>query len=119
MFINLSNHSSDKWSKEMLEAAQQYGQVIDIAFPNVGADWDELKVDEVATQYFEKISQYENPIIMIQGEFTLTYRLVTLCKEKGYKVVSACSERISQEKVCSDGSVNRTSIFKFVRFREY
>ena len=64
MFINISNHPSDKWSEEMIEAAQQYGQVIDIAFPNVGANWDETKVSEVATKFMEQILKFENPIIM-------------------------------------------------------
>lgn len=34
MFINLTNHPSDKWSKEQLEAARKYGEVVELVFPN-------------------------------------------------------------------------------------
>ena len=38
IFINLTNHPSNEWSSEQLLAAEKYGKVIDIPFPNVPAD---------------------------------------------------------------------------------
>ena len=35
MFINFSNHPSEAWGKTQLNAAMEYGEVIDIPFPAV------------------------------------------------------------------------------------
>ena len=35
IFINCSNHPSRYWSREQIEAAEQYGEVVDIRFPIV------------------------------------------------------------------------------------
>ena len=35
MFINFSNHPSKAWGKTQLNAAMEYGEVIDIPFPAV------------------------------------------------------------------------------------
>ena len=43
-FINLSNHPSDKWDEKQMEAAKQYGEVMDIPFPSIPAQADENEV---------------------------------------------------------------------------
>lgn len=35
MFINFTNHSSEKWSGEQRMAAERYGEIVDIPFPSV------------------------------------------------------------------------------------
>lgn len=35
VFINFSNHPSNIWSKKQLEETRQYGEIIDIHFPNI------------------------------------------------------------------------------------
>ena len=55
---------------------------------------------------------------MCQGEFGLTYQVVTLLKQKDIHTVYSCSERKTIEKKPDNGTV-KTSEFCFVRFREY
>ena len=55
---------------------------------------------------------------MCQGEFGLTYQLVSLLKEKGIQVVYSCSERKTVEKKTENGTI-KASEFCFVKFREY
>ena len=40
MFVNLSNHSSDKWDEPQLSAAKLYGDIEDISFPIIAAEDD-------------------------------------------------------------------------------
>lgn len=35
MFINLSNHTSTRWSEAQKEAARQYGEIVDMPFSAV------------------------------------------------------------------------------------
>ena len=35
MFINFSNHPSDAWGEVQLNAAMEYGDVMDVPFPAV------------------------------------------------------------------------------------
>ena len=52
--------------------------------------------------------------VHVMGEMTFTYYLVSLLKAKGITCVASTTERIIEEK---DGM--KTSLFKFVKFREY
>ena len=119
MFINLSNHLSEKWSMEQLEAAKVYGEIVDIGFPVVDPKGGSDYIDELVDEYYSKIMEYGRPAVMLQGEFTFTYRMVRKLKEVGITVVASCSERHSEEVLKENGQVERNSVFEFVRFREY
>ena len=119
MFINLSNHPSDKWSTLQTEAALLYGQIIDIPFPEIDPMLDEAGIDVLVDEYYGKISKYDHPVVMLQGEFVFTYRLVSRLKADGLKVMAGCSKREAVETVDEHGTVKRTSTFVFCRFREY
>lgn len=119
MFINLSNHSSNHWSKFQRESAETYGEVIDIPFPSVSVWISDEKLDELVLEYFNKICKYPNAIVMVQGEFVFTFRLITLLKKAGYCVVAAQSERKTIEFVDDDHCTHRRSVFSFARFLEY
>lgn len=123
VFINLSNHPSSKWDESQYNAAIEYGDIVDLPFPIVPADADEAEVDNLARNTVDDVSRLcsgqENVVIMAQGEFTLTYSLITKLKSCGYRVVSACTERDVTERVDETGNKIKESRFKFVRFREY
>lgn len=119
MFLNISNHSSDKWSKQQMDGALQYGEIIDYGFPNVEPNLTSKEVSELANNIMKDILKMEPDVVMCQGEFTLTYLLVSKLKEKGIKVVAACTERDTEELQMLDGTLRKTSVFKFVQFREY
>ena len=119
VFVNLSNHPSNPWSKEQYEAASEYGEVVDIPFPQIEACSSEEDIERLVEKYYPKIMQYDSPTVMVQGEFSFTYRMVSTLKESGIKVLTSCADRIVKESRNDDGSTNRMSLFKFVRFREY
>ena len=83
VFINCSNHPSAIWSKEQKQAAEAYGQIRDIDFPEVDPGWTEQEIQREADRICGEIFQYNVAAVMCQGEFTLTYAIVrNLRKEK-------------------------------------
>lgn len=127
MFINVSNHPSNNWSKKQYETAFQMGSVVDLAFPEVDPMMDSTQVFDLAQEYFAKIETLktnnklvtEDITVMVAGEFTFTFYLVKLLKQHNYKVVAACTKRETVEHQQEDGSVIKVAKFVFIQFREY
>ena len=121
MFLNCSNHRSENWTKEQIAAVSAMGETVieDYPFPSVSAEADEEKIAALAGDVCREILEKKPNVVMCQGEFTLTHKLVNELMKNGIKVVAACSERETSEKVMSDGTVKKDSVYKFVRFREY
>ena len=114
IFINFSNHPSEKWSKKQKSAARKYGKVTDIIFPVVDEAGDEAYIRCLADEYLDKIMEYKPSAVMCQGEFCLSFVIITALKEKGITVLAACSKRIVKEI-----GEEKKSVFLFERFREY
>lgn len=132
MFINVSNHPSAHWGADQYQAAAQNGQVVDLSFPVVEPTADRKEICALAQDYYDQVcalaqgdsagnhgNSPQDTTVMVSGEFTFTYHLVTLLLQGGYRVVSACSRRESVETTEPDGSVVKTARFTFVQFREY
>lgn len=120
-FINITNHYSVNWSKEQQEAANKYGEIIDHGFPMVPprASSDSLN-NEATTLVNLIINKFSNDIVaLVQGEMTMTYKIVNEFKRHGIICLAATSERIVTEKRQDDGSTKKQTIFKFVGFRKY
>ena len=139
MLINLTNHPFANWSAEQtMEAEKLYGVVCDYPFPAVPVDFTSDDIMNMAEEIVENIinrkkenedsievsSGMNNPIatysfaVMCQGEFTLTYAIVSLLQKVHIGVVSAVSERIvREEKVGAE--IRKTAVFRFAGFREY
>lgn len=121
MLINLSNHPSNTWSELQLSAArEQFGDIVDIAFPSVDPSFDEMTIDMMTDKYFDtilEIGEANNikPIVHLMGEFSFTFALATKLKAEGIDVIVSTSER--QTEMNADGS--KTIRFDFVRFRKY
>ena len=118
-FVNFSNHLSQYWNEEQLDAAYQFGEIVDIPFPSVNGYASTDEIISLATDMCSKISLYKPKAVMVQGEFTLTYHVVRMLKEKGIRVVAACSERDAIEQKLPDGTAKKVSVFRFVQFRNY
>ena len=127
MFINLSNHPSERWSQEQHAAAAHYGKVIDIPFPQIAPEWSAEEVECAAEKCVEQVRAAAESAhvpmcdltVMVSGEFTCTFHLVLLLKELRCRTVAACTARKADEVINSDGSMTKTSTFRFVQFREY
>lgn len=55
MFINFSNHTSKAWGKAQLNAAMEYGEVIDIPFPAVNPYSNKEEIYKICEGYVANI----------------------------------------------------------------
>lgn len=122
IFMNISNHPSNEWSKDQREAALKMlppgGRIIDIVFPSV----DPLKTDtEYVNELVEKVISEINNLsgrpqcAMVQGEHVLTAKLVAHLQSLGIRCFAATTERLVETR--PDGT--KVSQFTFRGFREY
>ncbi len=116
MFVNISNHPSARWSTEQRNAALGLGgDIRDIQFPNVPPT---ASMNEVGRLAEDLASQVEpGSVVMVQGEFSLTFMLTRRLIGRGCRVVVACTERTVQERELEGGKVEKTAVFEFVQFR--
>lgn len=119
MFVNLSNHPVSGWMREQIEAAREFGDIVDLPFPEVSPFADSEEIDRIVEDYYERVLAFGEPTVMLMGEQVVTYRLVNRLKDAGLRVVASCSERRAEEEKQPDGTIKKLSVFRFVRFREY
>jgi hypothetical protein len=119
MLVNFTNHPSEKWSLEQIQAATKYGEIRDMLFPGVDPAASEAEIEAMAEQYCDRIESLAPAAVLCQGEFTLCYSVVQRLHERGIRVFAACSKRDVIEKETEDGSTEKLAVFSFVRFREY
>lgn len=119
MLINLSNHPSANWSAEQTEAAvQQFGNIVDLPFPQIEPQATKDDIHRMAQDYLNRVHQKGAPditAIHIMGEMTLTYQLVGMLKDAGYRCYASTTVR----EVYEQEPGKKTVIFQFVKFREY
>jgi len=118
MFVNFTNHPAAKWDQQQLEAAQAYGDVVDIAFPHIDPMATDVEVAALAQEYVARIIDMSPRAVLCQGEFTFVFAVVSELKKHGVPTLAACSERCVNEHVL-DGATQKTVTFKFVQFRSY
>lgn len=121
MFINFTNHLASAWSNKQREAAEQYGKIIEIEFPNVSpynsSEDVKLLADNYVSQIVKLLPNDEKNAVLCQGEFSLCVAVIEKLKVRKIKVLCACSERNVVEDF--DGEKNtKKAEFRFVGFRE-
>lgn len=129
MLINLTNHPYKHWSKEQKQAAtEQFGEVVDIKFPDIPADADEDYVIKLAVEYGTQIEDmidilqpkgemqpfYEDAVHLM-GEMTFCYALIDYLGTEMNSFYASTTER----NVHYDKAGNKVVDFKFVKFRQY
>ena len=113
-FINISNHPSKNWSDEQIDMATQMtrdSEIVDIPCPLAEPERNKEYVISVGYEVSDLIEQILPTIggkldaIMVQGETTITFRLVNQLRGDypGVPIVAGCYG--------GDG--------EFFRFREY
>lgn len=120
MLINLSNHPSSQWEAPQHQAATEFGEIIDIPFPEIEPEWDANHVEELAKVYLDKIlavasENHAEPVVHLMGEYVFCFNLATMLKANNIKVLVSTSQR--QSVMNDDGT--KTIKFSFTRFREY
>lgn len=118
LFINLSNHPSGSWSESQLKVAAEYGNIVDLPFPQVNEDGDEKYIEDLVDTYFAKVIELSGNIpctIHLMGELNFSFALVNKLKGMGYNCIASTTKRNVIE--LPDGSKNVA--FEFCRFRKY
>ena len=120
MFINLTNHPTDRWEAAQLRAASTYGTLTDLPFPQVPPESDEDTIATLADEYTQRVlhlqhSTHEPVVVHIAGEHTLVYALVGRLRQAGIRCIASTTCRIAEE----EANGLKHSQFRFVRFREY
>lgn len=123
--INLSNHPSDKWSDKQKEG---WDKVIDVPFPQIPASASEEEViNNFVTPISNQLAKIANEIggnefnIMLMGEQFFCDVMKQVLKENFnndiWHFYYTTTERKVVEKQKEDGTVEKTAIFEFVRWR--
>ena len=124
MFVNISNHPSERWANKQREAAIEIGdKIADVAFPNVDPHASSVEVERLVADLVEQVKALVRQTghidaVLIQGEMTLVFRTVNALWGvfgEGLFICAACSERNVVEN--EDGT--KTVRFNFVQFRGY
>ena len=118
MFINLTNHPSDRWSEEQRKAAEEFGKIVDIPFPLVNENATEAEIEQLAGQYSATIlgmGKIRDLIVHVMGEQTFCYALVSKLQKEGIRCIASCTKHDSF--INEDGQ--KVSTFHFTRFRDY
>ena len=123
LFINVSNHPSSTWSESQRNAAQKFGEIIDVTFPAVDPNCDERQINELSESgvnsidllmHYHKVDENSTTISVV-GEFSLTVNLVNMLHRiyPNMRIVVATSERNTI--LNPDGT--KTIKFEFCKFR--
>ena len=129
VLVNCSNHPSNRWSAEQKE---NWDIITDVPFPEVPAYLDTLdrKYQEILADTRHRILKAFDSVtfppdvevqkfLMLQGEFSLCYKLFA---ERYYSFdeivfVIPTTERVAEEVTKPDGTTEKKTTFKFVRWR--
>lgn len=115
MLLNLSNHPSAHWPENQINAAVVlFGEIKDLAFPQVEPVLDSLSLNLLVDEYVVRIANLNPDAVHIMGEMTFTYRLVRQLEKRHIRCIASTTERVAEVR---EGI--KTSIFRFVQFRDY
>lgn len=118
IFINLSNHPSSSWTAEQLTAAEAFGELVDMPFPQVAPDAtdDDIKtLAEAQVEAIMKQAETHTVTVHVMGEMSLIYRIVRMLSERGIRCVCSTSYRVVKDQ----GDGRRLVEFNFNSFRDY
>lgn len=120
-FVNFTNHSSSKWAPSQVEAAEKYGNIVDVPFPMVNPTATKEEIKAMADKAVAEILANHPSAVMAQGEFTLTFEVVKRLQKEGITCVVACTRRRTDEEVqqLAAAGLTREGMFAFMGFREY
>ena len=115
VFLNISNHPSDKWAIEQIDAAMKFAtSIVDIKPPVVPPAYS---IDEVIDLCDILVNSIPKMVThaMISTEYTLTASIVRKLQTKGVICFAATTERDILELTPN----KKTVVFKFIRFRKF
>ena len=121
MLLNLSNHHTETWTSDQLDAAlHEFGEIIYEPFPNIPPEYSGKEVYELARKYLNLCQDIlkdtpSGSAVMLSGETTFCAALSHMLLDAGYRVVCATTRRVNVDL----GNGQFLKSFKFVGFRDY
>lgn len=121
MLLNLSNHPTETWTPDQVDAAlSEFGKVVYEPFPNIPPEYSGKEVYELALKYLNLCQDIlkdtsSGSAVMLSGETTFCAALSHMLLDAGYRVVCATTRRVNVD--LGNGQFLKT--FKFVGFRDY
>ena len=119
LLVNLSNHPYKDWSEDQKKAAEKYGEVQDMAFPEIdpAIKIDKIKKEIAAAQIDEikNMCKERRVTVHIMGEMSYTFYVVSQLKAFGIRCICSTSERDTEDL----GGGEKKVTFRFKRFRDY
>lgn len=116
MLLNISNHPSNKWSKQQKDTAiKQFGTAQDLPFPQIPPEASSDDVCKLVEAYVSKVRESDANVVHVMGEMTFTCALVNALQAIGIPCIASTTRR----QVLEEDDGKKTSIFEFVQFRSY
>jgi len=127
IFVNLTNHPMSGWGGEQLGAAKSCSDMQICMSKRMPVLPAEFGGECILNEAHFLVNELESEVGIlgkwitchIMGEAVLSYCLVKLLQSFGVECVVSTTERVVEETVSPKGETVKTSVFKFVRFREY
>ena len=119
IFVNHTNHAAANWSATQIKTAEKFGRIVDFPFPEIPPSFTTEEVRAMVLKNLQEILKLSPTAVLCQGEFNYTFDMIEKLKKHKIKVLAATSERVVEETTEKDGTIKRSSEFKFVRFRSY
>ena len=122
MLINFSHHVHTQWSEKQLQKAiDLYQEIIDIPFPNVEPEGDEIYIQNLADEYLNQILEIQQQnadksiTVHLMGEYTFCFALLKKLQAHNITCVASTTKRIVQ----MTEDQKKISVFEFVQFRKF
>ena len=93
MFINFTNHPSNRWSGNQISAAEKYGKITDVPFPAVDPAATSEEIKQLADEKTAELIALDPSAVLCQGEMSLCFAMTSRLKKAGIKVLCATTER--------------------------
>lgn len=121
VFASCSNHPSTGWTPEQHSAALAlgHGAVVDVPFPAIPPDAAAEDVARLAQRAAGEILSLPCRGAFVAGEHSATFAIVHRLQAAGIPCYVATTGRVASEVMQADGTVLKTSAFRFVAWRPY
>ena len=118
LFINFSNHPYAQWSEEQKKASEEFGECVDLQFPQIEPMATSGEISKLADEYEDKIKEIadgKKATVHIMGEMSFTYSMIERLKALGICCVCSTTYRLVKD----EGNGKRYVEFQFRQFRNY
>ena len=89
-FINHTQQQSRLWTPEKISAAGNYGEIVDLLFPEIDPAWDEEKISMLAKSNADRIESLNPSAVLCQGDdLSYVFAIVSELKSRGILVLFA------------------------------